>query len=148
MRAPIHLTFGTAQLFPNARYLGPSGHWSAGLPRQGMAVYGVSNVNSIEKVSGSVVLGMHPAMAWSTEQHKVSAVESEHIVIRPRSDVVNVALLWSLVTTLALSSVSRPNFSALVAPDEAGKERLMDGGDTALPAVIVRATSRSSRASS
>ena len=64
--------------------------------RHGIAVYGVSTVNSIEKVSGSVVLGMHPAMAWSTEQHKVPAVESEHIVIRPRSDVVNVALLWSL----------------------------------------------------
>ena len=116
--------------------------------RCGTAVYGVSNVNSIEKVSGSVVLGMHPAMAWSTEQHKVSAVESEHIVIRPRSDVVNVALLWSLVTTLALSFVSSPDFSALVAPDEAGKERLMLCCDTALPAVIVRATSRSSRASS
>ena len=38
IRWPIHLTFGTAQLFPNARYLGPSGHWSAGLPRQGIAV--------------------------------------------------------------------------------------------------------------
>ena len=25
IRWPIHLTFGTAQLFPNARYLGPSG---------------------------------------------------------------------------------------------------------------------------
>ena len=116
--------------------------------RQGMAVYGVSTVISIEKVSGSVVLGMHPAMAWSAKQDKVSAVESENVVIRPRSDVVNVALCWSLIASLALSSISRPDFSAFIAPDEAGKESLMLGGDSAFPAVIVRATSRSSRASS
>ena len=111
-------------------------------------MYGVSTVISIEKVSGSVVLGMHPAMAWSAKQDKVSAVESENVVIRPRSDVVNMPLLWSFIAPLALTSVSRPNFSALVAPDEAGKERLMDGGDAAFPAVIVLAASRSSRASS
>ena len=116
--------------------------------RHGIAVYGVSTVSSIEKVSGSVLFGMHPAMARSAEQHKVSTVEPEYIVIRPRSDVVNMPLLWSFIAPLALTSVSRPNFSALVAPDEAGKERLMDGGDAAFPAGIVLAASRSSRASS
>ena len=38
IRWPIHRTFGTAQLLPSALYRGPSGHWSAGFPRQGMAV--------------------------------------------------------------------------------------------------------------
>ena len=38
IRWPIHRTFGTAQLFPNARYLGPSGHSLAGFLRHGMAV--------------------------------------------------------------------------------------------------------------
>ena len=38
MRSPIQETQGIAQLLPNALYRGPSGHWSAGLPRQGMAV--------------------------------------------------------------------------------------------------------------
>ena len=116
--------------------------------RQGMAVYGVSTVNSIEKVSGSVSLGMHPAMARSTEQNKISAVESEEVVNRPRSDVVNVPKLWSLVASLAFAFVSCPDFSALVAPDEAGKERLMDSGDSAFPLRIVFTTSRCSRASS
>ena len=81
---------------------------------------------SIEKLPGSVVTGMDPAMARRTEQNKVSAVESEHVVIRPRSDVVNVAKFGPLVTPLALPSVPGPDFSAFFSPDEAGKESLMD----------------------
>ena len=133
MRRPIQRTLGTAHELPSALYRGPSGHCAAVFLRQGMAVYGVSTVNSIEKLSGNVSLGMHPAMARSAKQHKVAAVESQDVVISPRSDVVNVALLWPLSASLALAFVSCPDLSALVAPDEIGKERLMLGSDPSLP---------------